>query len=164
MIFVDTVGFVRKLPTSLVASFRSTLSEIQEADLVLHVVDASSPRSDEEERVATETFEELGVASDRVLTVWNKADVSGVGGRFGGLRISGLTGVGIDRLEQEIRRRLAPESEEFRVRIPYTSAKAIAAARAAFRVVDEEDRGDSLWMRLAGERKNLRPLARFVEA
>jgi GTP-binding protein HflX len=164
VIFVDTVGFVRKLPTSLVASFRSTLSEIQEADLVLHLVDASSARSDEEEKVATETFEELGVAPDRVLTVWNKADVSGIAGRFGGLRVSGLTGAGIDRLEEEIRRRLAPESEEFRVRIPYTSGRAIAAARAAFRVVDEQDRGDSLWMRLAGERKNLRPLARFIEA
>ena len=63
VIFVDTVGFVRKLPTSLVASFRSTLSEIKEADLVLHVLDASSDRSDEEERVAVETFEELGVAA-----------------------------------------------------------------------------------------------------
>jgi GTP-binding protein HflX len=164
VIFVDTVGFVRKLPASLVASFRSTLSEIREADLVLHVLDASSARSDEEEKVAAETFEELGVPADRILPVWNKADVSGIRGRFGGLAVSALTGAGMERLEAEIVRRLAPESEEFRVRIPYASARAIAAARASFRVIDEEDRGDSLWMRLAGDRRNLKPLSRFVEA
>ncbi len=164
VIFVDTVGFVRKLPASLVASFRSTLSEIREADLVLHVLDASSARSDEEEKVAAETFEELGVPADRILPVWNKADISGIRGRFGGIAISALTGAGMDRLEAEIVRRLAPESEEFRVRIPYASARAIAAARASFRVLDEEDRGDSLWMRLAGDRRNLKPLSRFVEA
>jgi GTP-binding protein HflX len=164
VIFVDTVGFVRKLPTSLVASFRSTLSEIKEADLVLHVIDASSERSDEEERVAVETFEELGVPPERILAVWNKADVSGLRGRFGGLAVSALTGAGLEKLEAEVLHRLCPESGEFQVRIPYTSARAIAAARAAFRVVEEQDRGDSLWMLLAGERRNLRPLERFMQS
>jgi len=164
VIFVDTVGFVRKLPTSLVASFRSTLSEIKEADLVLHVIDASSERSDEEERVAVETFEELGVPLERILAVWNKADVSGLRGRFGGLAVSALTGAGLEKLEAEILRRLCPESGEFQVRIPYASARAIAAARAAFRVVEEQDRGDSLWMLLAGDRRNLRPLERFMQS
>ena len=163
VIFVDTVGFVRKLPPSLVASFRSTLSEIREADLVLHVLDASSPRRDEEERVAAETFEELGVPRERILAVFNKADAAGrVAGA--GVAISALLGTGIDRLEHEIARRLSPESEQFRVRIPYASARAIAAARASFRVVDEQDRGDSLWMVLSGDRRNLRPLEKFMEA
>ena len=67
------------------------------------------------------------------------------------------------RLEAEILRRLSPDAEEFRVRIPYTSPRAIAAARAAFRVLDEKDHGDALSMRLSGERRYLRPLARFVE-
>lgn len=163
VIFVDTVGLVRKLPTSLVASFRSTLSEIRDADLVLHVIDASSPRADEEERIATETFADLGVCADRILPVLTKMDLTGNGGRPGSIAVSAKTGEGIPRLETEILRRLQPETEEFRVRIPYTSSRAIATARAAFRVVDEEDRGDALWMRLAGERKNLRSLARFVE-
>ncbi len=163
VIFVDTVGFVRKLPTSLVASFRSTLSEIRDADLVLHVVDASSPRADEESRVAAETFEELGVSADKVLLVANKADAGGLGGASGGVRVSALTGEGIPRLEAEIRRRLSPDAEEFRVRIPYTSPAAIAAARATFRVLDEKDQGDSLSMHLSGERRHLKPLARFVD-
>jgi len=164
VIFVDTVGFVRKLPTSLVASFRSTLAEIRDADLVLHVLDSSSPRADEEERIAAETFEELGVPRERILPVWTKADLAGNGGHPGGLRVSGTTGAGMQALIARIRERLLPESEEFRVRIPYTSPRAIAAARASFRVLDEQDRGDGLWMRLAGERRHLRPLQRFVEA
>jgi GTP-binding protein HflX len=163
VVFVDTVGFVRKLPTSLVASFRSTLSEIREADLVLHVVDASSPRALEEERVASETFEELGVPPERILTVWNKADEAGRGAPGALLRVSAKTGDGLARLESEILRRLQPDAEEFRVRIPYTSPRAIAAARAWFRVLDEKDQGDSLSMRLSGERRKLQPLARFIE-
>jgi GTP-binding protein HflX len=163
VIFVDTVGFVRKLPTSLVASFRSTLSEIRDADLVLHVIDASSPRADEEERVATETFHELGVDPDRILGVRTKADIAVAAGGRGELAVSARTGAGIARLEDEIRRRLHPATREFRVRIPYASARAIAAARAAFRVVHEEDRGDSLEMRLKGESRDLKRLARYVE-
>ena len=77
--------------------------------------------------------------------------------------VSALTGEGIPRLEAEIRRRLSPDAEEFRVRIPYTSPAAIAAARAAFRVLNEQDEGDALSMRLSGERRHLKPLARFVD-
>ena len=151
VIFVDTVGFVRKLPTSLVASFRSTLSEIRDADLVLHVVDASSPRADEESRVAAETFEELGVSANKVLLVANKSDAGGLGGASGAVRVSALTGEGIPRLEAEIRRRLSPDAEEFRVRIPYTSPAAIAAARAPSACSTSRTEGDSLSMHLSGE-------------
>ena len=101
------------------------------------------------------------MSQDRILPVWTKADLAGNGGRPGGLRVSGLTGAGLPALIVAIRRRLEPEGEEFRVRIPYTSPRAIAAARAAFRVLDEQDRGDGLWMRLSGDRSHLRPLMRF---
>jgi GTPase len=162
VIFVDTVGLVRKLPTSLVASFRSTLAEIRDADLILHVIDASSPRADEEERIASETFEELGVDAARILPVWNKADLSGRP-TGPGLRVSAKTGEGIERLETEIARRVRGGSEQFTVRIPYASGKAIATARASFRVLNEEDRGDAVELRLEGDRKHLKPLRAFVQ-
>ena len=110
-IFIDTVGFVRKLPTTLVASFRSTLAEIREADLVLHAVDASSPRAEEERRIAIEVLDELGVPAERVLTVWTKQDLvpghaaTGRALGAGGFFVSALTGAGVDLLEVEIRRR-----------------------------------------------------------
>jgi GTP-binding protein HflX len=162
VIFVDTVGLVRKLPTSLVASFRSTLAEIRDADLILHVIDASSPRADEEERIATETFEELGVDAARILPVWNKADLAGRPAAPG-IRVSAKTGDGIDRLEAEVARRLRGGSEQFTVRIPYASGKAIAAARASFRVLNEEDRGDAVELRLEGDRRHLKPLRAYVQ-
>ena len=98
---------------------------------------------------------------------------AGSGARPERVRVSALTGEGIPRLEAEIRRRLSPDAEEFRVRIPYTSPAAIAAARAAFRVLDEKDQGDSLSMHLSGETpppqaprsfRRRRPLVRHTAA
>jgi GTPase len=163
IVFVDTVGFVRKLPPSLVASFRSTLAEIRDADLVVHVLDASSPRVDEERRVAMEVLEELGVESERVLTVWNKTDLPDARAPRGELGVSALTGTGLGALEGAILRRARPEPERFVLRIPYTDGRAIASVRASFRVVDEHDLGDALWLSVAGERKKLGALARFEE-
>jgi GTP-binding protein HflX len=172
VVFIDTVGFVRKLPTTLVASFRSTLAEIREADLVLHAVDASSARAEEERRIALEVLEELGVGEERILTVWTKRDALAGGGaatpfvargKAEGLFVSARTGEGIEALEAEIRRRGEPRGEEFLVRIPYGDGRSIAAARAAFRVVEEKDSGDALLLRLEGERRAVPSLLPYVE-
>jgi GTPase len=161
--FVDTVGFVRKLPPALVASFRSTLAEIRDADLVLHVLDASSTRVDEERRVAVEVLDELGVAPDRILPVWNKTDLPGARAPRGEIGVSALTGAGMEGLERAIVSRARPEPERFTLRIPYADGRAIAATRASFRVVEEQDLGDGLYLVVAGERRHLGPLARFEE-
>jgi GTP-binding protein HflX len=164
VVFLDTVGFVRKLPTSLVASFRSTLAEIRDADLVLHMLDASSPRVEEERRVAQEVLEELGVAPERILPVWNKIDVRGAARPRDELRISALTGAGLAELTRAILRRARPEPDRFRLRIPYADGRAIAAARAAFRVLSEEDEGEALEMEVAGESRALGPFRIYLEA
>jgi GTP-binding protein HflX len=110
-VFADTVGFIRKLPHHLVSSFRSTLGEITAADLVLHVVDRSHPQWHDQMRVADEVLDELGVERRRVVTVFNKCDRVGPltpsGAQDGdGLRVSALTGEGLDALRAEIARRL----------------------------------------------------------
>ncbi|MDX1582361.1 MAG: GTPase HflX, partial [Thermoanaerobaculia bacterium] len=73
-VVIDTVGFVRKLPHHLVASFRSTMEEAVSADLVLHIVDFSHPQHDEQESIGEEVLDDLGIREDRVLTVYNKID------------------------------------------------------------------------------------------
>ncbi len=73
-VLVDTVGFLRKLPHHLIASFRSTLEEAAEADLLLHVADVSHARCEEHVRVTRETIAELGGASRPELLVFNKVD------------------------------------------------------------------------------------------
>jgi GTPase len=163
VVFLDTVGFVRKLPPSLVASFRSTLSEIREADLVLHVLDASSPRVDEERRVAADVLDELGVEPERIVPIWNKNDLPGARPPRGEIGVSALTGEGFDALERAIRLRARPEPDRFTLEIPYANARGIAAARAAFRVVEEVDLGDGLKLEIAGERKNLGALSRYLQ-
>ena len=71
----DTVGFIRKLPTPLVESFKSTLDEVSEADLLLHVVDLSHPNHEEQIASVNRTLEEIGAADKPVIMVYNKIDL-----------------------------------------------------------------------------------------
>ncbi|QQR75233.1 MAG: GTPase HflX [Holophagales bacterium] len=111
VLFADTVGFIRKLPHHLVASFRSTLEEVSEADLVLHVVDASHPAWHEQRDVAAAVLRELGVADDRLVMVYNKVDRLATPplAAPGELWISATSGAGVDELKAEVRRRLGRE-------------------------------------------------------
>ena len=73
-LLADTVGFIRKLPSDLVESFKSTLDEVREADLLVHVVDISHPDFEEQIRVVEETLNELGCADKPAMLVFNKID------------------------------------------------------------------------------------------
>jgi GTP-binding protein HflX len=106
VVLADTVGFLRKLPHALVASFRSTLKEVEEADLLVHVVDASSPHADEQRRVAEEVLAELGVPPERVLVAYNKTDRPGAIAPAGEIAISAVSGAGLPDLRQSIVARL----------------------------------------------------------
>ena len=75
ILMTDTVGFIRKLPHHLVASFKSTLEEITEADILLHVVDISSPYFEDQISVVQETLEDLGAGDTPTLVVFNKIDM-----------------------------------------------------------------------------------------
>jgi len=107
-VFADTVGFIRKLPHHLVASFKSTLEEITFADLVLHVVDRSHSQWREQMEVGEEVLQELGTKLENILTVFNKTDLVGETVRpiEGGVMVSALTGEGLEELRSEILRRL----------------------------------------------------------
>jgi GTP-binding protein HflX len=74
VLLTDTVGFIRKLPHNLVASFRATLEEVNEADLLLHVIDASHPNWEEQRQVVDQVLAELGAAEKPVLYVFSKVD------------------------------------------------------------------------------------------
>ncbi len=73
-LLADTVGFIRKLPTDLVDSFKSTLDEVREADLLLHVVDISHPDFEEQIQVVNQTLSELGCADKPSMLIFNKID------------------------------------------------------------------------------------------
>ena len=112
----DTVGFVRDLPHHLVASFRSTLEEARRADLLLNVVDASDREADRHIETVHEVLGEIGVPTDNMLLVLNKADAARAGDRSvldglvhdhpGAAVVSAATGEGLDDLGELVARRL----------------------------------------------------------
>jgi GTP-binding protein HflX len=73
-LLTDTVGFIRKLPHQLVESFKSTLDEVRESDLLIHVVDISNPKFEEQIEIVNKTIIELGVTDKPMLIVFNKID------------------------------------------------------------------------------------------
>ncbi len=124
----DTVGFVRNLPHHLVASFRATLEEAIHADLLLHVVDASSGRAEAEVDAVRQVLAELGVKDKPTLLLLNKMDLAQdeamvqmmETGPEPSLRISAHTGLGVDRLVESVRRHI--RSGDVRVTVVLSAA------------------------------------------
>ena len=129
----DTVGFIAKLPTDLVAAFRATLEELESADLLLHVVDVSSERATERAEVVQQVLEELGVGDRPVLMVMNKADLLADSAAelertlpearaADSVVVSAERGWNIDELLERIETMLERGFLRLRVRIPYEKA------------------------------------------
>ena len=149
----DTVGFVRHLPHNLVEAFRTTLAEVTEADLLVHVVDASDPAPLEQISAVRDVLTEIGAQKVPELIVFNKADVVDPNALSSLLRqepqavaVSAATGEGIDELFVAIDQRLPHPSEEVDLVIPYARADLIARAHAEGEVVREvhDDTGTRL--------------------
>lgn len=143
-LLTDTVGFIQKLPHHLVAAFRATLEEVVEADLILHMVDASHPRRDEQMAAVAEVLRELKAAEKPVLTVYNKADLLSPG-EIEYLRqqdrsvvFSAVTGEYTDRLLTAISRMLTSEREKLILFIPYRESGVISRLFQIGRVLNEE--------------------------
>jgi GTP-binding protein HflX len=127
VLFSDTVGFIQKLPTDLVAAFRATLEEINEADMILHVVDITHSRACQQSETVMETLEELGVVDRPVLAALNKIDQLGDSceieawqEEFGdGVAISAVRGTGLDRLLTRVEEILNAGLVYLTVQVPY---------------------------------------------
>lgn len=125
----DTVGFIQKLPTQLIAAFRATLEEIKDASLLLHVVDASHPSAAAQVEAVNVVLKELGVSSNLpTLTVWNKIDACADPGavaavaarRPGTVCVSGLTGNGVENLLAAVANKLQNSMKYIQALIPYS--------------------------------------------
>jgi GTPase len=131
VVAIDTVGFISNLPTSLIASFRSTLEELREADLLVHVVDASSPQAREQFEVTEEVLEELEVHGTPRITVLNKADlVKGPAGLNraklaapGAVVVSALDREDVRKLRDRILRHFRQALELWEIMVPYSESR-----------------------------------------
>ncbi len=142
----DTVGFIRKLPHRLIESFKSTLDEVRESDLLLHVVDITHPGFEGHIRVVNETLEELGVAHVPVMLVFNKVDAVSEPGLLEALAqehehvafVSALRGIGLDTLKQVILQQLEEDYVEQVAYVPVSESRAIAHLHEVADVLSEE--------------------------
>ncbi|UCH60292.1 MAG: GTPase HflX [Anaerolineales bacterium] len=133
-LFTDTVGFIQKLPTALVAAFRATLEEIAEADLLLHIVDITHPNSQAQAQAVYQTLEEIEADHVPIITVLNKIDLltdpekarQSVEKFPNATAISALTGIGIQDLLKLINDQLYESLKQIVVRLPYQEGGLIA--------------------------------------
>ena len=137
-IVTDTVGFIHKLPHQLVDAFRATLEEVNRADVLLEVVDASDPHMDEHRATVQIVLDELGAGDKPRLVVFNKADLidhaasngtSAAPSIAGTVSVSALTGYGIDTLRAEIAAVLASLWVDVDVAVPYAAGELLARVR-----------------------------------
>jgi GTPase len=148
-ILTDTVGFIRKLPHELVAAFRATLEELSEADVLLHVVDASHPALEEHMAAVESLLGELGVADRPMLLALNKIDRLAEPGALerpasmrDGVAVSATTGAGLPRLRAAIEMALRAPGGAVTLRLPHADGAALALCYARGRVLSRADEAE----------------------
>ncbi|MGH9154562.1 MAG: GTPase HflX [Acidimicrobiales bacterium] len=151
----DTVGFVRKLPHQLVQAFRSTLEVVAESDLLVHVVDASAARPDEQVEAVRTVLEEIGAHHVPELLVFNKCDRIDDSARLvadhpGSLATSALTGAGLEELVAAAADRLRAAAGVVELLVPFERGDVVAAIHREGEVLVEqhEESGTRLRARL----------------
>lgn len=145
-LFTDTVGFIQKLPTQLVAAFRATLEEIEEADLLLHVVDITHPNAVEQARAVEQTLKELDVTDIPMIVGLNKIDrladdqqAAVLAEQFPhSVPISALKQLNLDHLLARVEHELFEHLTPVRVRLPYRRSDLVALFHDNGRVDKEE--------------------------
>jgi len=172
----DTVGFIRGLPTALVKAFRATLEEVQEAALILHVTDASSPSREEQDRHVRLVLEELGAADKPCVMVLNKTDKLTEEERTELLRtyamtpaaattaaVSALTGDGIEDLLAMLDARLPGDPvQTVRFRFPYSEGAALSMLYEHARILSRDDSGAMVEVEAEAPQSLVLRLDRFV--
>ncbi len=160
ILLTDTVGFIRKLPHHLIEAFKSTLEEAKYADLILHVVDASSPQMEEQMYTVYETLEGLGVKDKPVITVFNKQDLVRKDPAREGeppvirdfqadltVPVSAKYGTGLPELAQAVETVLRQQKMYLEQVVDYRDAAKISLIRKYGELLEETYRDDGIFIR-----------------
>ena len=135
----DTVGFVGDLPHNLVKAFRSTLEEVCDADLLVHVIDISNPNYENHIDVTNETLSQIGADNIPMIYVYNKIDLIDLDKLDDNeILISAKRGIGIDRLIESICKKVFEDYIRFKLKIPYTEGKMISNIMENATILDSE--------------------------
>ncbi|HUX34864.1 MAG TPA: GTPase HflX [Gemmatimonadaceae bacterium] len=157
VLVTDTVGFIRKLPHHLVASFRATLEETRDADLLLHVVDASHPVWEDQKQVVEQVLDELDLEEKPVLVVYNKIDAltdeqllalqSRVSTPGGAVFVSALAEGGLDPLRRALLAAVRARRPLSEIRMSTSDGKLLASVHREGEVLEQRTDGDRLIVR-----------------
>lgn len=153
-LITDTVGFVSNLPHKLVESFKSTLEEITEADLLVHVVDSSNPYHETQIEVTTKTLEEIGVHDVEPLYVYNKADLAEEipsTSHFPSVIVSLKSDEGVQVVLEKIKSMLYHDYQEITLAIPYAEGEILSLLNNTCNVLHQEytDEGTNITLELS---------------
>lgn len=164
VLFSDTVGFIRKLPTALVAAFRATLEEVNEADLLVHVVDGADPDWAAQYKAVVEILDELGQRGLSRITVFNKIDLLSASQRAtlaaqGAVLLSTRTGEGLESLLETVERRLAADWVEHDLRLSHTEGARLSDIYESMEVLAKRVTAAGIRLRV---RAHPATLARFL--
>jgi len=153
VLLTDTVGFIQKLPTNLVAAFRATLEEIAEADVLLHVADISSDAWRKQEAAVLRELTDMGLDNKPIVTLWNKVDLVPERKSFFQLEaskrghtvaVSAATGEGMDQLMSVLMSALSAQMEVISLTLPYGErGEALLSTIHSLGVVEEKTYGDA---------------------
>jgi GTPase len=172
ILLTDTVGFIRKLPAKLVASFRSTLTEIENADILLHTVDANHSDLHEHIEVVEQTLAELGAKEKPTILVLNKSDLLPKEDRpnFEVLRhryphvvmISAHKGYGIATLKEEIEKVIAEASQEMEVEVPIDKYEIASRLHELAEVRERRFNDKTVFLKLSVHKRNKERVQRLL--
>ena len=168
----DTVGFIKKLPVELVTSFKATLEEVSEADLILHVIDLSAPAADGQKEAVDKILGEIGATEIPTLKIYNKIDrlpdateLLHRNGRPGveGLYVSAATGDGLAALKERLRALLFQRLQLFYVRIPRDRTDVLEAFPKWTIVLKRRESGDCFEMQVMADPAQMLPFMPYLE-
>lgn len=166
----DTVGFIRKLPHDLIESFKSTLDEVRESDILLHVLDASSNVIEDYIDVVNDTLEDLGVKDKKILMVFNKIDaVSSQRIRElkaawpDGVFISAERGIGLNKLKERIKNLIEQDFVTERMKIPVSKYEAVAFLHRVANIHSEKYVNSSVKLHFSIDKKDLMRLKNMLD-
>lgn len=168
-LFTDTVGFIQKLPHNLIKAFRATLEEAKFADILIHVVDASNPKRNEQMNIVYKTLKELGADEKPVITVYNKIDKDGVERpllkdkmSLETISISAKNNLNINTLLDKTEEIIKSFKKSIKVIIPYDKGQLLSIIHGNCEITDSENRNEGYYFEIYADEESENRLKDYI--
>ncbi|MDD5687575.1 MAG: GTPase HflX [Elusimicrobia bacterium] len=164
VLFTDTVGFIKKLPHQLIAAFKSTIEEITESDLIVHLIDISNPNHNECESIVLSVLKEIGADNLPILNVYNKCDIVEIknNNTDNYINISASTGFGVDRLLYLIDKQLEAKLEYRKISVPYKSLSIINKLKSVSKILKYKSFKNCTELEILIDKKNWGQIEKYL--